>query len=109
MKGSNLGELEEIVLLVVINLRDDAYGLAIKNYVIENCNRNVSISTVHATLHRLEQKGFLNSQYGHACDKERGGRPKLLFTITKSGEVSLKIIKELRNKLWNTAPNMSFE
>jgi len=109
MKGSNLGELEEIVLLVVVNLQDDAYGLAIKNYIIHQCGRKVSISTVHATLHRLEQKGFLNSKYGHTGDNNRGGRPKLLFSITKSGEASLKSIKELRNKLWNTAPIMSFE
>lgn len=109
MKGSNLGEFEEIILLVVVNLLDDAYGLAIKNYVVERCDRKVSISTVHATLHRLGQKGFLISQYGSSGDNNRGGRPKLLFTITKSGEASLKSIKELRNKLWNTAPTVSFE
>ncbi len=109
MKGTNIGELEEIVLLVVVNLQDDAYGQAIKNYIIEKCERKVSISTVHATLHRLEQKGFLNSKYGHSGDNNRGGRPKLLFNLTKSGEASLKTIKELRNKLWNTAPTISFE
>ena len=104
MKGTNIGELEELVLLVVVNLREDAYGQAIKNYIVDHCNRKVSISTVHATLHRLEQKGYLISKYGQSGSDSRGGRPKLLFNITKTGEATLVAIKELRNQLWNTAP-----
>lgn len=108
MKGTNIGELEEIVLLVILNLQDDAYGVAIKKYIIANCNRQVSISTVHATLHRLEHKGLVYSKYDGSSGGERGGRPKLVFRITSSGETALRNIRELRNKLWDTVPSLSF-
>lgn len=108
MKGTNLGELEELVLLIVANLYKDAYGLAIKNEIIDKCNRSVSISTVHATLHRLESKGFLESKYDDTAIASRGGRPKLVFTVTKSGEQALKHMRELRNQLWNTIPDFVF-
>ena len=107
MKGTNLGELEELILLVVANLNVDAYGLAIRNYIIEKCNRNVSISTVHATIHRLETKEFLQSKYDKSKNAERGGRPKLLFTVTNSGRKAMFSNKELRNNLWNTIPDFS--
>ncbi|MDN5203078.1 PadR family transcriptional regulator [Fulvivirgaceae bacterium BMA10] len=108
MKGTNLGELEELVLLVVANLDDDAYGLAIRNYIKAKCERSVSISTVHATLHRLELKGFVSSRYDSQATGERGGRPKLLFTITASGERAMRYTRDLRNNLWSTIPKLSF-
>ena len=82
MKGTYLGELEELVLLIIANLQEDAYGLQIKNYIREKCDRAVSISTVHSTIHRLEEKGFLRSAYDNSHNSERGGRPKLVFSIT---------------------------
>ncbi len=107
MKGTNLGELEELVLLVVANLEADAYGLAIKNYIIDKCGRKVSISTVHATIHRLENKGFLHSKYDKDGTADRGGRPKLVFKITNTGKQALETNRDLRNTLWSTIPNFS--
>ena len=108
MKGTNLGELEELVLLMVANLYGEAYGLAIKNEVIQKCDRSVSLGTVHATLHRLEDKGYLNSHYDDTASGSRGGRPKLLFKVTNSGESALKHNRELRNQLWDTIPKLEF-
>lgn len=108
MKGTNLGELEELTLLIVANLYDDAYGLAIKNEIVEKCHRSVSISTVHATLHRLEGKGFLLSKYDDTAIASRGGRPKLLFKVTSSGEEALRHSRSLRNDLWSTIPDFVF-
>ena len=109
MKGTNLGELEEIILLVVLNLSAQAYGLSIKNYINSHCGRKVSLSTVHATLHRLEEKGFLRSGYDHSNDQKRGGRPKLIFEITPGGQAALRTIRELRNRLWESAVSLKPE
>ncbi len=108
MKGTNLGELEELVLLMVANLYDDAYGLAIRNEIKDKCNRAVSLGTVHSTLHRLQDKGFVDSKYGTKNPSSRGGRPKLLFKVTQSGERALRQSRELRNQLWDTIPELVF-
>ena len=108
MKGTNLGELEELVLLTVATLYDDAYGNAIKAAIQQECNRSISISTVHAVLQRLESKGYLESRYGGAT-KERGGRRKHLFTVTRAGHAMLEKSRELRNRLWNAIPKIAFE
>lgn len=108
MKGTNLGELEELVLLMVAMLYDDAYGNAIQKAIKNECNRTISISTVHAVLQRLEKKGYLKSRYGGET-KARGGRRKHLFTVTKAGQVVLTNSRELRNKIWNAIPKIAFE
>jgi DNA-binding PadR family transcriptional regulator len=107
MKGTNLGELEELVLLTVAVLYDNAYGVAIQKEIKERSGRSVTISTVHAALKRLEQKGYTRSEYGKAAP-QRGGRRKLLFQVTMKGKKALEISKELRNNLWNDIPSMAF-
>ena len=107
MKGTNLGELEELVLLVVGVLFDDAYGVAIQQELEERCGRKVTISTIHVALHRLEEKGFLESRMGNATN-ERGGRRKLLFRVTRSGQAALQHAKEVRNDLWKAIPRAAF-
>ena len=108
MKGTNLGELEEVVLLVVANLYDNAYGILIKNEIEEKCNRSITISTVHNVLQRLQEKGYLESRYSEPT-KERGGKRKLLFTVTASGQASLNTVKEMREKLWSGIPKVAFK
>lgn len=107
MKGTNLGELEEIVLLVVANLYDNAYGVLIKNEIEEQCNRSITISTVHNVLQRLQEKGFLSSRYSEPT-KERGGKRKLLFKVTASGQKALETVKEMRDRLWSGIPKVAF-
>lgn len=107
MKGSNLGELEEIVLLVVGILYDEAYGVAIQEEMVKRCDRKATLSTVHVALHRLEEKGFLESRLDGATN-ERGGRRKLLFRVTKSGQKALAASRELRNDLWHAIPKTAF-
>ncbi|NQZ78303.1 MAG: PadR family transcriptional regulator [Ekhidna sp.] len=108
MKGTNLGELEEIILLVVANLYDNAYGILIKNEIEEKCNRSISISTIHNVLQRLQEKGFLSSRYSEPT-KERGGKRKLLFKVTADGQVTLEKSKEMRERLWSGIPKMAFK
>lgn len=108
MKGTNLGEFEELVLLIVASLYDNAYGLSIQAEVKERAKRSVSISTVHATLHRLKQKGFLDSRYDNSSITDRGGRPKLLFRVTKAGQAALVQNREMRNGLWDSISDLAF-
>ncbi len=108
MKGTHLGEFEELVLLTVAVLFDNAYGVAIQKEIKERSGRKVSISTVHSTLHRLQQKGFVDSRYDGATPK-RGGRRKLLFTMTMAGEKALNSNRNLRNDLWKDIPDIAFK
>lgn len=107
MKGTQLGELEEIILLTVGALYDEAYGIAIMNEVAERTGRKITISTVHAVLKRLEEKGFCDSRYDGATP-ERGGRRKHLFRVTAAGEKVLNQSREIRNGLWSAIPEIAF-
>jgi DNA-binding PadR family transcriptional regulator len=107
MKGTNLGELEEIVLLVVGVLYDDAYGVAIQEELVNRCGRKATLSTIHVALHRLEEKGYLESRLDGATN-ERGGRRKLLFRVTRSGQKALAYNRDMRNDLWRAIPKAAF-
>lgn len=105
MRGTSLGEFEEIVLLTVAILNNDAYGLAIKDEIENRVGRKVTISTIHSTLNRLEKKGFLSSHLGGATQK-RGGRNKRLFEVTSYGKKAINEAKELRNGMWQAIPSV---
>ena len=79
MKGTYLGEFEEIVMLSIAALQQDAYGLAIKKELEEQTGRKISISAVHAACNRLETKGFLSSNFGEKSEMRGGKRKKNLL------------------------------
>jgi len=108
MKGTHLGEFEELILLIVGVLYPDAYGLSIKQAVNEQTNRSAAIGAVHSALSRLEEKGFLTSQLDNATS-ERGGRRKKLYEITAEGKAALELNRSLRNTLWNQIPDLAFK
>lgn len=103
MKRTFLGEFEEIVLLVVAACATDAYGVIIWEQLQQQTGRSITISAVHATLYRLEEKGFLSSELGGAT-AERGGRRKRFFTVTALGSRALQEIQSLRDQLWQAIP-----
>ena len=98
MKGY-IGELEELVLLTVAVLGDDAYGVPIKEQIEQRASRTMSLGALHSTIGRLEEKGFLKSYLGGATH-ERGGRRKRYFQLTQGGKAALRDIKNLRDELW---------
>lgn len=104
----NLGEFEELVLLVVGVLYDEAYGVAIQTHIAEQAGRQINISAVHSALHRLEDKGFLDSRMGGAT-QERGGRRKRYFRVTMAGQKALVQVREQRNQLWSQIPSIAFD
>ena len=100
-----LGEFEELVLTLVAALQEDAYGAAIANEIAQRLNREVTLSAVHVTLYRLEDKGFIQSAFGGATN-ERGGRRKRLYTVTNAGLTILRAMKEVRVGLWKMVPQL---
>lgn len=108
MKGTQLGEFEELVLLVVGVLFPEAYGLNIREEIINQTKRKVAIGAVHSALSRLDEKGFLESELAEGTH-ERGGRRKRLFKITASGKKALEKNHELRNALFSQIPEMALK
>ena len=107
MRRTYLGEFEEVVLLMVAILDGEGYGVTVSQALEEHTGRIVTFGTVHNTLIRLEEKGFVQSELGGATT-ERGGRRKRLFRITALGSGALQEIQQLRQNLWQLLPPHTF-
>lgn len=108
MKGTYLGELEELVLLTVGILHPEAYGVAVMDEIEKQAGRSLNISAVHAVMTRLEEKGYLKSKMGDPTE-ERGGRRKRYFTITAAGKRALQEVREMRNQLYDQIPKVALQ
>jgi len=106
MIETRLGEFEEVLLLLVGILNENAYAFKIAEEFQSQTGREVSIGAVHSTLDRLETKGFLTSRMGNAT-AERGGRRKRIFTITAIGKRTLKASYEFKVSLWKQYPDFA--
>jgi DNA-binding PadR family transcriptional regulator len=95
-----LGEFEQMLLLVVLQLGEDAYGPAIARYLEEQVGRPVSRGALYATLGRLEQKAFLRWVLEPA-DAERGGHRKRRFALTPAGITTLRTYRSALLRLWS--------
>jgi DNA-binding PadR family transcriptional regulator len=105
MPKEYLGEFEELVLILVAALQEDAYGAAITDEIETRLKREVNLSAVHVTLYRLEDKGHIKSRVGGATN-ERGGRRKRIYTITSAGLAMLRTMKDARVELWKMIPQL---
>lgn len=104
----SIGEFEEVVLLTVAILQDEAYGVAIIEEMEKRLKRNVSIGALQTVLRRLEDKGLLTSAFGEAT-QVRGGKRKRYFTLTKYGYNILAETKDQRLALWKAIPAINFK
>lgn len=105
---NSLGEFEEIVMLTIGVLADNAYGLVIKLEIEKRLKRSVSMGALHTGLYRLEEKGYLRSRLGQPT-KVRGGKPKRFFQVTAKGQKVLKEAMEGRQQLWKDIPDGVFK
>lgn len=103
-----IGEFEEVVLLTVAVLYENAYGIAIKEDIEQRLNRKVSVGAMRTALKRLEKKEFLTSQFGEAT-AVRGGKRKRYFLVTPYGKKALEKVMSDRRKLWEAIPSMAFD
>ncbi len=99
MKGTHLGEFEELVLLAVYSTEREAYGVPLQEKLEELLGRPVSLGAVYAALDRLEQKRHVTSWVGGASS-ERGGRRKRFFEITAAGVAALRRVRRVRERIW---------
>jgi DNA-binding PadR family transcriptional regulator len=107
MKQQSLGEFEELVLLMVAALHDEAYGLTILEGLEEKLGKKVNISAVHVALKRIEDKGFVKSRFG-GITEDRGGRRKKYYVITALGKRMLDSQYALRTSIYKLIPKISF-
>jgi DNA-binding PadR family transcriptional regulator len=99
MAAPDLGEMEHLVLLAILRLGSEAYGIPILDEVVSRSGRQVSKATVYVALKRLERKGFVSSRLGEAT-AERGGRAKRYFRFRPSGLRALRESRAVLLNLW---------
>jgi PadR family transcriptional regulator PadR len=83
-KDVSLGDFEHLILLAVMRLGDDAYGMKVRREIADRTGRDVAIGAVYATLDRLAEKNLVKSTLGEPT-AERGGRAKRTFRMTSAG------------------------
>jgi PadR family transcriptional regulator PadR len=101
-KESYLGEFEHVVMLSILSLKDNAYGVTIRQNLKEKVGREVAIGALYSTAERLENKGLLSSKKGEALS-ERGGKAKRYFSVTPLGMSALNVTKKQLETLWSQA------
>ncbi len=104
-KRQFLGGFELLVLLALIRLGDDAYGVPISEAIEQSSGREVSIGSVYITLERLSEKGLVSSRVGEPT-AERGGRAKTYFRITAKGLREVRQAQRTLTTLWKGVPQL---
>jgi DNA-binding PadR family transcriptional regulator len=105
---SYLGEFELMILLVVIHLGDEAYGVPISRELEAHRGRDVSVGSVYAALERLEGKGLVASNLGDPTP-ERGGKAKRYFRVTREGLRHVHNTRRVLKQMWRTLPELKRE
>src|SRR5271167_817144 len=104
-KREFLGGFELLVLLALIRLGDEAYGVPISDAIEESSGREVALGSVYITLERLERKGFVSSKLGEPT-AERGGRAKTYFHVTAKGLREVRRARQTLLSLWQGVPQL---
>jgi len=104
-RGGYLGEFELMVVLALIRLGDDAYGVPISREIEKRSGREVAIGSVYAALERLEEKGLVASRLGEPT-AERGGRAKRYFRITSNGLHEARQTQRTLVSIWKGLPEL---
>lgn len=103
-----LTRAEEILLMAIWRLQNNAYGVSIRKELAILTGKNWSVGAIYAPLHRLQNNGYVQSKMGEPF-AERGGRSKVFYELTSSGKKALVEVKQLHGKLWKNAPHLGLE
>ena len=103
-----LSSQDEILLLAILALGENAYGVTIRRHVSKATGKEWSIGAIYDPLYRLEKKGFVHSILSDPT-QERGGRAKRMFSVTREGREALLAHKQVRDDLWNKLTDFAFE
>jgi DNA-binding PadR family transcriptional regulator len=95
----SLGEFEQIVLLALVRLSDNAYGVPIRHEIEKRTRRTISIGALYSTLDRLEAKSYVSSRFSDPTP-ERGGRSRRYFKVEPPGLKALQRSREVLEVMW---------
>ena len=99
-KVTFVGELEQMLLLAILRLGEDAHGMAVRNELESQTGRKVARGAAYITLDRLVRKGYLTTRLGDPTP-ERGGRAKRYFALTAAGKAALRTSRDALVNLWS--------
>lgn len=105
MKKIKLGEFQELILMAVIVLEQEAYGNEIQRDLEERLKERLSVGAIQTALKRMEEKGFLIAEWGEATQK-RGGKRKRIYSATPYAHQVLRELKDIRAQLWQAMPQL---
>lgn len=100
-----LTRMEELLLLSVWKLQDQAYGLEIKHHLSELLGQDLSVGAVYVPLKRLKKRGYLSS-WDSEPTEERGGRSKRFYKLTSKGVSALQQVRTIQEKTWSGLPDL---
>jgi DNA-binding PadR family transcriptional regulator len=99
MPDTYLGEFEQVVLLAILRLGEDAYAIPVREEIEARAGRSVARGALYTALERLETKGCLSSRMSEPLP-ERGGRSRRYYTVTATGLAALRASREALLALW---------
>jgi DNA-binding PadR family transcriptional regulator len=107
-KMKDLTKIEETILLAILRLKDNAYGVTIKNQIKEAADRDYLYNTLYTTLEQLVRKEYICKRYGDPTPA-RGGKRKIFFSLTKDGLEALRIAYSKHKSIWAGITEKTFE
>ncbi|MCP4725699.1 MAG: PadR family transcriptional regulator [bacterium] len=102
-----LTRLEEVILMSIWRLKDDAYGVTVNKEVSQVTGKEYSMGALYFSLDQLLRKGLVSKRYGNPTP-ERGGRSKIFYDLTKEGKQALQTVRKLQESLWENVPKLEF-
>ncbi|OGU55648.1 MAG: hypothetical protein A2V66_10240 [Ignavibacteria bacterium RBG_13_36_8] len=96
--------LEEMLLIAIWKLKEEAYGVSINKQVSKLSDKNYTIGSLYFSLDQLYRKGLIDKSHGEPTP-ERGGRRKIYYSLTPEGEKALEAVRSLHAKLWGGVPD----
>ena len=103
-----LSRNEEIVLLAILRLKKNAYGVTIREQVSEATGQDWSFGQIYVPLDKLTQKGLVIKTLSEPTS-QRGGRSKCMYTLSSTGKQALKEIRQIQDSLWDGIPEYAFD
>ena len=103
-----LSRADELVLLAVWRLQENAYGVPIRKYIIRKTNTDWSVGAIYDSLERLTEWGYLEASQSDPTP-ERGGRSKRFFKLTQEGSAALAQIKRVQESMWEDLPDLGYD
>ncbi len=102
----HLSRTEEAILLAILKLRDEAYGVSIRNQICTDTGNKWSFALIYVPLEKLLQKGYVQKDQGEHTP-ERGGKSKYFYKITPDGLKALDAVRNFQKNIWDGVPEIA--